>query len=103
MVVEYLTAMNLSGAHHQHGEEDGSPGRSAGQLQDHLRVCQEHKPGTTLDHLGYVSALLQGDVAQDGECDAAGQQTGQRVHYTSDDGVSETLHVDFTYLFGSKV
>lgn len=49
-----------------------------------------------------MSALLQGNVAQDGECDAAGQQAGQCVHYTSDDGVSETLHTDFTHLFGSK-
>lgn len=100
-MLEYLTDI-YSGTHHQHGEEDGRPGRSAGKLQDHLRVCQENEPGTTLDHLGYVSALLQSDMAQDGESDAAGQQAGQSVHYASDDGVSETSQMDFTCLVEPK-
>lgn len=41
-------------------------------------------------------------MAQDGECDAASQQAGQCVYYASDDGVSETLQVDFTYLVEPK-
>ena len=75
------------GTYHQHEKEDDRPDRPARQLQDNLRIRDEHEAGPSADHLLDIDPLVVGHVAEDGEGDRAGQQAGRGVHEAGDDGV----------------
>lgn len=73
--------------HQQHDEEDGGPGDRPWQLEHHLRVGEEDESRSALDHVGHADSFLHGDVAEDGEGHAAGQEASERVHHARDEGV----------------
>lgn len=77
-------ADELQGAHHEHDEEGGGPEGRPRELQHHLGVGEEDEAGPVLDDVGDVGVLLDGDVAEDGERDDAGEQGGEGVYDTSD-------------------
>lgn len=60
-------------SHEQHHEEYDCPHGGAGKLEHHLGISEKHEAWPALNHLGHFCSLFQRDVAQDGECDAAGQ------------------------------
>ena len=58
-------------------------------------VCEKHQARTTVHHVMDGCALNMSHVAQDREDQNARQQAGQGVHHTSDEGITNTIVIEF--------